>query len=45
MYQPKYNKQAKEWDVVDKEGKIVAMFGGGKKGEEDAKRFSENNNK
>lgn len=46
MYQPKFNKQARQWDVINVEtNEIVAMLGGGKRGEMDAIRFCERNNK
>ena len=41
-YRPEYNKQARQWDVIDQNGEIVAMFGGGKRGEEQAKRCADN---
>lgn len=41
-YQATYNKQARQWDVTDAAGNIVAMCGGGKRGEETAKRKAVN---
>ncbi len=41
-YSAVYNKQARQWDVVDGEGNIVAMCGGGKRGGEAARRKARN---
>jgi hypothetical protein len=37
-YSVEYNKQARQWDVVDGQGRIVAMFGGGLQGKKNAER-------
>lgn len=37
-YSAEYDKQARQWNVVDQNGDVVAMFGGGKKGQRDAER-------
>ena len=41
-YQAIYNRQARQWDVVDDSGSIVAMCGGGKRGEAEARRKADN---
>lgn len=37
-YQAVYNKEARQWDVVDGSGEIVAMHGGGEKGKKQAEK-------
>jgi hypothetical protein len=37
-YQAKFNREALQWDVVDQDGEIVAMFGGGSRGRLQAQR-------
>jgi hypothetical protein len=40
-YQAKFNRECRQWDVVDENDEIVAMFGGGKRGQEQATRSAE----
>ena len=42
MYRAIYNRQARQWDVVDEAGEIVAMCGGGAKGQAAAERKARN---
>lgn len=41
-YTAKFNRQARQWDVVDQNGQIVGMFGGSKRGQADAERSARN---
>jgi heptaprenylglyceryl phosphate synthase len=44
-YAAEYDKEARAWNVVDTlTGDIVRMCGGGKRGEEQAKRSADNHN-
>lgn len=36
----KYNSEARQYDVVNGDGEIVAMFGGGNKGLQSATRYA-----
>lgn len=42
LYTAEYNSSARQWDVVDGDGEIVAMCGSGKRGEAAAKRKAAN---
>jgi hypothetical protein len=41
-YRAEYDRQARAWNVVDAEGNLVGMFGGGKRGREQAERSAAN---
>lgn len=41
-YQAQFNRQARQWDVTDDAGNIVAICGGGKRGQAEAVRKASN---